>query len=217
MTHSAPKPPLPRHSAQVSGITSLRQAFDAALTPEVLREITRHAERRAATLRGAAAWLSAEDLVHTAIVKTLDGSQRWKPEMRTLAEHLKGAIDGEISHARDHARDFPEVRIDAPDVDDAVAEEVAAAVARAPEAQAGVEHARAALFVAVGARARHDVAIRALLDAYERGAHTRREVIEVTGMTRREYAAAYARLRYVARKAELPGADLATRAADRDP
>jgi acetoin utilization deacetylase AcuC-like enzyme len=182
--------------------SSVRHAFDAVFTQEVLAEVALHAQRQCTKYRWAIAWLSPEDLVQTVIVKTLEGRLRWKPEHRTLSRHLKASIDGEVIHALRHAYAFPQVAIDINEEGDAVVAEVASADVQIHQAKRAAEEAWNAALAALQAAAHGDMGVRTLLYAYESGARTQGEVMAMTGMRRREYAAAYSRLLYLARRTD---------------
>ena len=177
-----------------------RRAFDGAFTPALLRELNEYARRRFATSKQTLTWLTAEDLVHTAITKTLDGSLRWDSARDTLASHLTAAINGELSHARDHVRDFPRACGNVRDEGDVVGAHIAGAQVRDHQADLAAEGASEAVIARLRVAAHGDVGVQTLLTAYEEGARTRAEVLVFTGMSRLEYAAAHARLLYLARR-----------------
>jgi hypothetical protein len=78
--------------------------FDKALTRQLLGKLVAFAKPQQRMLAKAGiAWLSAEDLVQTAIVKTLDGTRKWDHENTALADHLKDVIDSRTSIGLKHA------------------------------------------------------------------------------------------------------------------
>jgi hypothetical protein len=183
----------PEHATSLS--PAARLVFDKALTRQLLGKLVAFAKPHQTKLAKAGmAWLSADDLVQTAIVKTLDGTRKWDHEKTALADHLKDVIDSRVSIELKHARKFPELHIEAEEDRDAMEAEVARAMAQlhsSANAMRAWKQAAAALENA----AQRDVGVRRVLEAYAAGARTRREVMALSKMTKLGYAAAYARLK----------------------
>jgi hypothetical protein len=197
-------PPDPIHpstscSPSAASISAVREALEAAFTPEVRREVTAYAHRRWARVSRFIAWLSADDLVQDAIANTLDGTVSWAPA-HALPQHLKRVINNRIRWERRHARAFPAPSLRVHNDAGIVAAELASAYVQAFQRERAAAEAWQNAIARFRAAARDDSGVLALLDAYEGGARTRQEVLEATGMTRREYAAAYARMRRSCRR-----------------
>jgi hypothetical protein len=73
--------------------------FDKALTRQLLGKLVAFAKPQQRMLAKA----GIEDLVQTAIVKTLDGTRKWDHENTALADHLKDVIDSRTSIGLKHA------------------------------------------------------------------------------------------------------------------
>jgi hypothetical protein len=177
-----------------------RARFDAAFTQHMYRDLVRYA-RGNCCKRGRAAYaISAEDVVHTAIEKTLDGTRTWDPARVDLAQHLRGVIASELGHAVWRIHAFPEVPVDVVRDAGPVAAELARIAATERLARQADEEARAIALDRLRQAACGDVGVRTLLAAYETGARNRREVIASTGMTPHQYEAALWRLMKLVRK-----------------
>jgi DNA-directed RNA polymerase specialized sigma24 family protein len=69
-----------------------RAASVLALSAEELKAIRRFALSRTHALRGVRYYADADDLLHEAIAKTLEGSRAWTPQRVGLVAHLKGCV-----------------------------------------------------------------------------------------------------------------------------
>jgi hypothetical protein len=183
----------PEHATSLS--PAARLVFDKALTRQLLAKLVAFAKRHQTKLAKAGiAWLSAEDLVQTAIVKTLDATRTWNHENTALADHLKDVIDSCASIELKHAHKFPALHIEAEQDRDAIEAEVARAMAHLHRS-ANAMHAWKKAAAALADAARRDAGLRKVLDAYAAGARTRHEVMALSKMTKLGYAAAYARIK----------------------
>jgi hypothetical protein len=99
--------------------------FDKALTRQLLGKLVAFAKPQQRMLAKA----GIEDLVQTAIVKTLDATRTWNHENTALADHLKDVIDSCASIELKHAHKFPALHIEAEQDRDAIEAEVARAMA----------------------------------------------------------------------------------------
>lgn len=176
-----------------------RAAFDAAFTNEMYRQLVTFARRSCGKHGRAASLISGEDLVHTAIEKTLDGTRRWNAGHVDLADHLRSAINSELSNGVERVAAFPEVSLEIDD-DSAVAEQVAQIAMTDHRDRYAEAEAHAAALAALRDDVRGDLFARTLLVAYEDGARTREEVMVATGLTKSQYAVAYWRLMHIVSK-----------------
>lgn len=71
-----------------------------ALSDSELRTVKGYAASRTFALRGVRYYADAEDLLHEAIVRTLEGTRKWKPQRVDMAKHLKGCVRS-IAHQYD--------------------------------------------------------------------------------------------------------------------
>jgi hypothetical protein len=138
----------------------------------------------------------AEDRIHTAIVKTLDGQLTWNPEAQELSKHLLGAVWGDIANELKHARRFPQVSLDDESQNlDRLEEQASESIASTRE---GIDERPALVLAEVTGKLRvlaaGDRGVLSILDAWDQGALTRRDVVRRARMSTRMYDAAYKRL-----------------------
>ena len=178
----------PEHATSLS--PAARLVFDKALTRQLLAKLVAFAKRQQTKLAKA----GIEDLVQTAIVKTLDGTRKWDHENTALADHLKDVIDSHTSIGLKHAHKFPSCT--------SRPSETATPSRRRSHGRCRSCIARPTRCV-LGRkrpprwRTQRDATpvTRRVLDAYAAGARTRHEVMALSKMTKLGYAAAYARIK----------------------
>jgi hypothetical protein len=185
-----------------------RTQFNKQLTNEMMERVLKQTISLVAKVQRRTRWkdlFTPDDRLHTAIVKTLDGSLRWDPDRVDLERFLLGSIAGDISHELRHAKNFPQVSLDDEDknqealeceTSDALAEE-RTSKNEVPK-EAWWSEVMAALRKVVG----DDDKVLAILDAYEQRKFTRREVMAHTKLTSKQYHAAYQRLMRAAQQVD---------------
>jgi hypothetical protein len=152
-----------------------------------------------------------DDRLHTAIVKTLDGTLQWDPTRVDLERHFLGAIAGDISHELERAHRFQHVSLDdeKQNVEDL---ERDASEALGSERESKQEVPKQVWWSVVMAEfrkhARGDASVLAIVDAFGHDKLTRRDVMEHTGLSSRQYHAAYQRLMRVAQNIDDDVRDL---------
>ena len=183
-----------------------RTAFDSQMNDKLMERLfketlayTRRLERRTPWRES----LSPDDRLHAAIVKLLDGTRTWEPERVDLAKYLRGSIMSDLFHEVAHAKQFPHVSLDddAQNFDDLESEtSEALAASRVAKNEAPVENYWSRMLDQMRALAAGDLGVHAIIDAYAHGALAPRDVMHHTGMSEREFRAAYRRLLRVAKK-----------------
>ena len=195
-----------------------RTQFDKQVTSHMMERLLKQTMALVRRIERRTPWRdqhTEDDRVHAAIVKTLAGTLRWDPMRVDLERHLLGAIAGDISHEIEHATNFrhtslDEERTDAEDLE----REASNALAGTREAKGEVPK-RVWWSAAMDEFRKHadgDAHVLAIVDAYDQEKLTRREVIEHTGMSARQYHAAYQRLIRAAQKIDEDVRDLIVQA-----
>ncbi len=143
-----------------------------------------------------------EDVVQSAFADTYLGTLAWDPSRAPLEAHVILAIKSRTRHDREIAAKRPrrcEVSFDLHDqtrgtarIRAEVETQLASESRHESDAHAIAERALAALRAITIAEDADDVI--ELLDAYETGAYTKPEILEVTSLTPRRYRNARARL-----------------------
>ena len=183
-----------------------RTQFDKQVTNKMMERVLKQTIALVRRVERKTPWRdqqTEDDRLHTAIAKTLAGTLRWDPTRVDLERHLIGAIAGDISHEIEHAVNFPhtsldEERTDAEDLE----REASNALAGTRETKHEVPK-RVWWSAAMDEFRKHagdDAGVLAIIDAYDHEKFTRRAVMEHTGMTARQYHAAYQRLMRAAQK-----------------
>jgi hypothetical protein len=187
-------------------------AFDEQLSEPMLKEVRRFAVYRASTLGWEGAGNDAyyaEELVQNAVADTRLGVLRWDPSVNNLHQHLVDAVRLRSRRDRAHAERYPHVSLDECDRDDD--DGASGGSVLSPEAEATlqvtapattdehVEHeASAARATAIAAKLRElsegDPIVQRFLDATDRDACTRADVMRLAGLTSAEYHNARRRL-----------------------
>lgn len=152
-----------------------------------------------------------DDRLHTAIVKTLDGTKRWDPTRVDLEGHFLGAIASDVSHELERAVKFQHVALDAENQNVEELEHETSEALRAERESKDEVPKEAWWTIAMAEFRRHapdDDGVLAIVDAYGHGKLTRRDVIAHTGMSSRKYHAAYQRLVRIAQNIDEDVRDL---------
>jgi hypothetical protein len=193
-------------SSQNTPKTMLRRTdFDKQLTQAVMERVLKQTLQLISLVERKTPWrdqLGADDRLHTAILKTLEGSRKWDPDRVDLGGHLFGVVSSTISHELRHGKRFEHVSLDDDDQDlEALRQETEDALAERADASTHVasedvptEDAWTLAMRVLRHVARRELNVLALLDAYDQGAMDKRAVMCVTKLKSRAYAAAYARL-----------------------
>lgn len=191
-----------------------RTQFDKQVTREMMERVLKQTIALVRRVERKTPWRdqqTQDDRLHTAIAKTLAGTLRWDPVRVDLERHLLGAIAGDISHEIEHALNFPQVSLDAEHANaDQLERETSEAVAGVRETKREVPK-QAWWSAAMDEFRKHadgDAGVLAIVDAYGHDKLTRRAVMEHTGMSARQYHAAYQRLMRAAQKIDEDVRDL---------
>ena len=154
---------------------------------------------------------TTDDRLHTAIVKTLDGTKRWDPTRIDLERHFVGAIASDISHELERAHKFRHVSLDAENKNVEELEHETSEALRGERESKDEVPKEAWWSIAMAESCRHapdDTGVLAIIEAYGHDKLTRRDVMAHTGMTSRQYHAAYQRLVRIAQKIDDDVRDL---------
>jgi hypothetical protein len=195
-----------------------RTEFDKQLTDDMMERVIKQSMVLARKVERRTPWRdrqTADDRLHGAIVKILDGTLKWQPERVDLERFLLGAVAGEISHEVEHAQRFLHVSLDddarnqellEAETSDAIAEE------RVVKNEVPMRAWWSDVIGAIRKHARGDLYVLAILGGYDDGKLTRREVLACTGMTSKQYHAAYQRLMRAAQKVDADVRELIAQA-----
>lgn len=82
---------LKKAAARVANCAECTAAINQ-LSARALQRLKSFAAMRTVTSRGVHYYADAEDLLHDAITRTLDGRRKWKPQRVDLTTHLKGCM-----------------------------------------------------------------------------------------------------------------------------
>lgn len=194
-------------SPQASNDILRRTDFDTQLTQQVIERVIKQTIALVAHIERKTPWcdqVGPDDRLHTAILKTLEGTRRWDPDRVNLGGHLFGIVSSDISSELKHAGRFRHVSVqdDAQDLE-ALRDEVEHALARATPAND--EAPRPAWSIAI--EALHELAgderdVHALLDAYDQGAFDKRAIMRVAKLKSRAYDRAFDRLVELAQRVD---------------
>jgi len=183
-----------------------RTQFDGQLKDEMMERVVKQTSALIRKVESKTPWRdmqTPDDRLHAVIVKTLDGTLRWDPSRVDLAGFFLGAIAGEISHELERAqkRDYLSLDIEHASADQLERETSEAIEAGRESKQEVPKQAWWSIAMAEFRRvAGSDPGVLAIADAYGHGKLTRRDVIAHSGMSSRQYHAAYQRLVRVAQK-----------------
>ncbi|MBA3462814.1 MAG: hypothetical protein H0T46_22855 [Deltaproteobacteria bacterium] len=139
-----------------------------------------------------------QDRINGAILKTIDGELTWDlhaAEPKSLEDHLFDAVSGDMSNELKRAQRFRHVSISRPDALELHEPKMHAFIEEASETPSEVPGLVLVDAIAKLREIAHrDRGVLMILDGYDRGAFTRREVMRVTGISRSAYDAAFKRL-----------------------
>jgi hypothetical protein len=191
-----------------------RTQFDRQLTDEMMERVLKQSIALVRIMERKTPWRdtqTVDDRLHAVIVKMLDGTLRWDPARVDLERYLLYAIAGEISHELERSERFPHASLDDENRDVEELERAASEVL-AGQRESKQEVPKAGWWTLAMAEFRKhaggDAAVLAIVEAFGHGKLTRRDVITHTGMTPRQYHAAYQRLVRVAKKIDDDVRDL---------
>ena len=190
-----------KNSPQAPSQILRRTEFDTQLTQALMERVVKQTIRLVATIERKTPWrdqLGPDDRLNTAILKTLEGTRQWDPARVELGGHLFGIVASDISHELERGASFEHVSLEDDEHQDleALQHETEDALARsAPESE---EIPTAPMWTlamtALRDAARGEPNVLQILDAYDQGAFTRRDVMRVAKLRARAYDGAYARL-----------------------
>src|SRR6266481_4395301 len=92
-----------------------RTDLDKQLTQSVMERVVKQTIQLAAEIERKTPWrdqLGPDDRLHTAILKTLEGTRRWDPARVELGGHLFGIVASDISHELEHDDQFAHVSLE---------------------------------------------------------------------------------------------------------
>ena len=189
-----------------------RTAFDEQYTRDMLRELVKQTTaltKRYERYTPRKSTDSAEDRVHTAMMKLFDGSRTWDPTRVDLSGFLLGVVASDLTSELRRARQVPHVSLDdrKPKCkDDYTGEQCDESRA---DSRASIENGYtvpiapdakdASWFIAMTnlrkqAAAAGDARVLALLGAYDEGVFQKRDVIALLNWTSATYKRVYERL-----------------------
>lgn len=177
--------------------------------PAAMADAARFAGRRAAALIRVGGLAVADDLVADALGDTFAGVLAWDPARVSLTQHVRSAIAVRVTHAiarQGRLQHLPMVGdLDSGDGLDLVAADASRRVAaedEGPPERIAMRTSASSAVAALRRMAEDDEDVLALLDAYRAECFSRADVIDVTGMSVRDYD--NARRRLTALAAQLP-------------
>jgi hypothetical protein len=176
------------------------QAFREQMTPELMDELRRYAQGRAALVRRAGRPVSetyARELVDDVHADVLIGDLPWDPQCRLL-DHLKAAIKKRTWLEIRHARRVSLVSLQEAANDEATAPEMEQILAPAPRTYCDpvTLHAMTATVCQqLRSLVRRDVDAAAIVRCWADGFMEKDEVMRLTGLTEAAYECARRRLR----------------------
>ena len=188
-----------------------RTEFDKQYTPEQIRALNKHTRALIKEYRGYGlrSTDTVEDRLYSALVKLFDGSRTWEPKNVDLHGFLIGVVASDLSAELRRHTSAPMVSLDRPHSsreDDYTGEMLENVPKRDASANGGWkvqlvgqstdeawELALALLREMATKKKRYADAL-ALLDAFEEGMLTKRDVMDHVGWTAYRYRVAYERL-----------------------
>ena len=195
-------------SPQASNLILRRTDFDTQLTQPVMERVIKQTIALVAQIERKTPWrdqLGADDRLHTAILKTLDGTRKWDPERVNLGGHLFGVVSSDVSSELKHAGRFRHVSVqdDAHDLE-ALRDEIEDSLARTAPANDELPCSTpwSIALHALRSLATGEPDVLALLDAYDAGAFEKREVMRVSKLKSRTYDRAFDRLVELAQRVD---------------
>lgn len=188
-------------SPQPSTSILRRTEFDKQLTQSVMERVLKQTIQLIAEVERKTPWRDQEgpdDRLHTAILKTLDGSRQWDPSRVDLGGQLFGIVRSDIEGELRHQVNAAHLSLEDDEHQDleALQHETEDALARAaPESDEMPMAPVWTLAMKTLREAAHgDRDVLRILDAYDQCAFTKRAVMRVARMRASKYDAAFARL-----------------------
>ena len=174
------------------------EAFERQMAPKDFEvKLHRYARTRGnlvAHAGGRVDDLYARELVQDALGDTLDGKIAWDPAVVTLERHMFDAIKSRTRHDYIKAQRRPHFSFDA-DAPPALSAEVEASLAtQTNAASAEVSSAMRRVLAELRRLAARDADVLSMLDAYEREATKKVDVMQMSGLTAKKYEAARKRM-----------------------
>jgi len=191
-----------------------RTQFDKQLSADVIERVVNQTRLLVRKVEKCARWRDDQmpsERLNTVLVKLLDGRLQWDPQRCDLERFLFMAIAGEISHELERTAKFRHVSLDDENLnqdDLELATSDAIADGRESKTEVAKEEWWTVAMAEFRKHANGDQGVLAIVDSYDHGAMTRREVMTFTKMTDKQYKAAYARFQRVAKKIDEDVRDL---------
>jgi hypothetical protein len=192
-----------------------RNEFDRQYTREMLRDLVKRATaltKRYERYTPRRSTDTAEDRIHAAVMKLLDGARIWNPDNVDLCGFLLGVIASDLTSELRRAKLAPQISFDdrRANEDDYTGEPCEGAEVRAsvengipvPLVTDSPDAAWAFAMTDLHRRAGTDARVLALLGAYEEGVYQKRNVMALLMWTSRTYRETYQRLLALAADAD---------------
>ena len=183
-----------------------RTQFDKQISAEVIERVVNQTKLLVRKVEKRSRWRDDQlpvERFNAVLVKLLDGRLQWDPQRCDLERFLLMAIAGHISHELERAAKFRHVSRD----DDKVNQDDleldtsdAISIGRESMNEVAKDEWWTLAMAEFRKHASDDQGVLAMVDAYDHGATTRREVMAFTKMTARQYKATYARFQRVTMK-----------------
>ena len=178
-----------------------RTEFDKQLTQGVMERVLKQTIQLIAEVERKTPWrdqVGPDDRLHTAILKTLEGSRRWDPDRVDLGGQLFGIISSDIEAELRRSSKATHLSLEDDEHQDleALQHETEDALARSAPAsdEAPLAPVWTLAMKALREAAHGDRDVLRILDAYDQGAFSKRAVMRVARMRASKYDAAFARL-----------------------
>ena len=183
-----------------------RTQFDKQISAEMIERVVNQTKLLVRKVEKRTRWRDSQlprERLNAVLVKLLGGRLKWDPARCDLERFLLMAIAGEISHELEREAKFKHASLDDGSLNhDDLELATSEAIAGDREAKAEVpkEEWWTLALSQIRNHASDDKGVIGIVDAYEQGATSRRDVLAFTKMTERQYKAAYARMVRVSQK-----------------
>ncbi len=178
-----------------------RTEFDKQLTQSVMERVLKQTIQLVGEVERKTPWrdlVGPDDRLHTAILKTLEGARRWDPDRVELGGHLFGIVSSEITHELHRSKTAVHLSLEDDEHQDleALQHETEDALARRapPSDETPIAPVWTLAMNALREVAHDERDVLRIVDAYDEGVFSKREVLRVAKMKGKTYDAAYARL-----------------------
>lgn len=178
-----------------------RTDFDKQLTQSLMERVVKQTIQLVTQIEKKTPWrdqLGPDDRLHTAILKTLEGTRRWDPERVDLGGHLFGIVASDISHELEHGEQFAHLSLEQDEHHnrEALLHETKEMLARSAPANdhAPLQSAWSLAMEALREVTHGEPDVLAIVGAYDEGAFTKRAVMRIAKLKARAYDHAFARL-----------------------